>query len=845
MMESWKPRFSKERWGFIMLILWISILVVEPAQADSPIYQGLFWDAAPAVAYNSQRGEFLVVWNVLNPFFPPPDTRLFGPVMGQLIKESGEKVGDPFEIISSGAVLPKVAYNAQKNEYLVVAESNYNIVGQRISAFGLKVGGLNTYLTKARSPRVLYNSMAGNYLVSGAWWSESPPCTLQIYTCRVTASGQPYVGVRKVADENYNYCADGPIYALEYAPIPSGREALAWGRYLLAIGSPANMNLKMLDSAGFVLPVLYNPDTGDWQGENIPFQSLVGSAPYHIDIAYGAWGIYEKAFFLVWGDPGRKVPGNSQQVGIWGGIVPADKELYYTTDPVTNQIFPLGWQLSHLTDADSYKSWKPVVKFNQVAGTFVVAWRETPGTDPNDLTSVNHIRVNTSSSYGIPPKANLVVSSTTGTEDPKLPALAASSKTGAMLIAWEDYRNGWSDIYGTMFDATTRSTSGINPGSGGGLPVYSKMVSAGMTHSLGIRSDGSLWAWGDNDHGQLGIGEPLSEQHFPVPVSLGTVWSQVSAGGGHTMAIKSDGSLWAWGFNYWGGLGTGDPPVDHPSPVPVASGLPWSQVSAGGVHTLGIKSDGSLWAWGRNFEGQLGAGDHPINHPSPVPVVSGLPWARVSAGGYHTLGIKSDGSLWAFGSNRAGQLGTGDQTFDHDIPVPVASGLPWPLVSAGSIHTLGIKSDGSLWAWGRNIDGQLGTGEDPTVDHDIPVPVASGLPWAQVSAGWAHSLGIKSDGSLWGWGLGKNGQLGTGNPDPKSLPFQIGNDLDWISVSAGDDFSLGLRSDGCIYSWGKNDHGQLGLNDTIDRFIPTLISSSCLPSNPLTGYRIWLPLVMQ
>jgi hypothetical protein len=449
-----KPQFSKEKRGFFMSVLLILCFLSGPGWADSPIYRGIYWDAAPAVAYNSQLGEFLVVWNFYNPLYPPNDVNFFGPVMGQLIKESGEKIGDPFEIISSGGVLPKVAYNTQTNEYLVVAERFYNTVGQRVSAFGSKVGGMITYLTNARAPRVLYNSLAGDYLVAGTWWSSSPSCTLQIYTLQVGgASGQPLGASTKVADEAYSYCADGAIYALEYAPINSTKAPQ--GRYLLAINGPND--LRMLNSQGQLLQVLYDQAHGTWY-DNVPFQALLG-IQYNIDIAYGTWGGDQPAFFLVWGDPGRKTSNNDQQVGIWGGIVEADKEMYYTSDTVSNEFFPLGWQWSHLTSSDNYKTWKPVVKYNNAAGTFVAAWRETPGEAPYDLTSVNHIRVDTSSGYRIPPLANLVVSSITGTENPVLPAIGSSSKTATVLIAWEDYRNFLGDIYGTLFNAGTRGTS--------------------------------------------------------------------------------------------------------------------------------------------------------------------------------------------------------------------------------------------------------------------------------------------------------------------------------------------------------------------------------------------------
>lgn len=362
-----------------LLGFWCLFLSSGPARADSPIFQGGLWDTAPAAAYNSKNGEFLVVWNAFNPLYPSTDTRFFGPVLGQLIKESGNKIGDPFEIIGSGGVLPQVAYNAQTNEYLVVAERYYNIVGQRVSALGVKVGGMITYPInpgKARVPRVLYNSQAGNYLVAGASWSDTPSCSIQVYTLQTTAYGQPTGVAAKVADEPYDYCADGAIYALAYAPIVT--QKTPQGRYLLAIAAPTD--LRMLDSQGKLLEVLYDPTHNSWL-ENLPFQATKVGTPYWVDVAYGNLG-GESVFFLVWGDRNQSVPNYGAWEGIWAGIVDAQKELYLTTDLVTNTVFPISWQYSILILPTYYKEWKAAVSYNAPADKFVVAWRDTPGTDP-------------------------------------------------------------------------------------------------------------------------------------------------------------------------------------------------------------------------------------------------------------------------------------------------------------------------------------------------------------------------------------------------------------------------------------------------------------------------------
>ena len=490
-------------WG---LALGFLILLSGTSWADSPIFQGFYWDTAPASAYNAKRGEFLVVWDTLNPLYQTNDPRFFGPVLGQLIKENGNKIGEPFEIISSGGVRPQVTYNDRTNEYLVVAERYFNTVGQRVSALGLRIGGLVTYLENARAPRVVYNPLAlnnhkdrheGDYLVAGAWWSYNPGCTLKIDTLNVSGTGQPIGLPTTVANEGVaaDFCGDDVgFYALAYAPYSTPRAP--GGRYLLAIGYPTH--LKMLDSGGRVLPVLYDFEHQEYVHDRVPFQSGTVGEAYDFDIAYGLSG-GQPVFFLAWVDINQYVDNYGKWTGIWGGIVEADKELYDTTEAVKNEVFPISsYQWDRQVLPDHYKHWKPVVRYNPAAGTFVVVWRETPGTDPGNLTPVNHIRVNTSAGYRIPPEKNLVVSSTIGAENPTLPAMAASSKTAALLIAWEDHRGflGVGDIYGTMFNANTRSTSGINPGDPEEAPVFWRSITTGIYAHPGNPFRGGLWGLG-------------------------------------------------------------------------------------------------------------------------------------------------------------------------------------------------------------------------------------------------------------------------------------------------------------------------------------------------------------
>jgi len=316
-------------------------------------------------------------------------------------------------------------------------------------------------------------------------------------------------------------------------------------------------------------------------------------------------------------------------------------------------------------------------------------------------------------------------------------------------------------------------------------------LAAGNNHSLAIKTDGTLWAWGYNDRGQLGDGTSTNRS---TPVQVLTEVAAVAAGEEHSLAIKTDGSLWAWGSNLGGKLGDGTR-TDRWTPVQVLTDV--AAVAAGVYHTLAIKTDGSLWAWGSNSYGQLGDGIRTLRSSTPIQVLTGV--AAVAAGGRHTLALKTDGSLWAWGANW-GQLGDGTQT-DRWTPVQVLTGVA--AVTAGYSHTLALKTDGSLWAWGSNDWGQLGDGTG--TDRLTPVQVLTGV--AAMAADYLHSLAIKTDGSLWAWGA-NFGQLGDGTGTNRWTPVQVLTGV--AAAEAGWFHTLARRTDGSLWAWGSNSYGQLG-----------------------------------
>jgi uncharacterized repeat protein (TIGR03803 family) len=436
-----------------------------------------------------------------------------------------------------------------------------------------------------------------------------------------------------------------------------------------------------------------------------------------------------------------------------------------------------------------------------------------------------------------------------------------AQRTDGTLWAWGN------NSYGQLGDNSTTTRSA--PLQVGTFTNWTS-ISGGYYFSVGTRADGTLWTWGRNDVGQLGDNS-LTNRSIPVQIGISTDWQTAQAGGYHVLAKKNDGSLWSWGWNLYGQLGNGinDLTSRGTTPARVGTATNWALIAPGNGHNQVTTTDGTLWGWGDNGSGGLGYGGHlmqpiaaqfgPVSSASggdghsvliradgtlwtlgnngngqfgigasdngqhlltqPMP---GTQWLSVTAGGFHTAAVRSDGTLWTWGYNNNGQIGDGTTT-QRNAPVQIGTAANWVKVTAGYYFTVGLRADGTLWAWGYNSDGQMGNGS--TAVQYVPVQVGSASDWADVVCGSYHVLALKSSGALWAWGHNLYGQIGDGTTTTRTAPVQVGTATNWRSISGGFGHSVATRTDGTLWTWGRNSNGQLGDGTTTQRTSPVQIGT--------------------
>ena len=350
-------------------------------------------------------------------------------------------------------------------------------------------------------------------------------------------------------------------------------------------------------------------------------------------------------------------------------------------------------------------------------------------------------------------------------------------------------------------------------------PLKFEQVSAGGAHTLALAMDGTVWAWGSNQYGQLGD-STTTDRATPVKVKNLTGIVSIAAGNEHSIALKSDGTVWAWGRNTFGQLGDGTT-TNRSSPVQVSSLTGVADIAAGVDYSLTVKSDGTVWGWGNNNDNQLGVTNSllgPFLRSSPVQM-SGSTNSKMAAGGdRHSLVLRNDGRVWATGNNSNGQLGDGTTT-KRTTPVQLSNPINITAIAAGANHSLALKNDGTVWAWGLNTNGQLGDGTMTQRTSAVQVSGLTGVESVTAGAayGSAFSVALKSDGTVWSWGLNSSGQLGDNSTVQRTSAVQASGLNDVTSVSAGGSHTVALRADGTVWAWGNNGSGQLGDGTKVNR----------------------------
>ena len=408
--------------------------------------------------------------------------------------------------------------------------------------------------------------------------------------------------------------------------------------------------------------------------------------------------------------------------------------------------------------------------------------------------------------------------------------------------SWGDNQYGQAGVPGAIEYHTPVQVAG--PG-GVGYLTDIIAVEVGYDFAVALRRDGTVWAWGGNNYGQLGI-DSTQSYGYPVQVknSSGNDFlsgvTAIACGDGHCLALLEDETVWAWGNNNKHQLNNTAGAI---SKLPVQCATPSGVIgiAAGSSHNLALTDDGRVWAWGLDQNGQLGdgtsGGDSGVANPVKSADGAGFLSAMVSinAGSTHSLAVGKDGSGWAWGGNGDGQLG--NNAFTPSVPLPVqvngVGGVGFlgdiSSMTGGQSHSLALLNDGTLYSWGENYSvGLLGNGE--TGYSKVPVQVLevdSNDPMAGViviASSQYHNLAVKRDGAIAAWGGNYSGQLGDGRAGNKITPYMVSGLENMIAVSGGQDHSLALKGDGTVWSWGNNFYGQLGDGTTEKSSLPERIA---------------------
>jgi alpha-tubulin suppressor-like RCC1 family protein len=355
--------------------------------------------------------------------------------------------------------------------------------------------------------------------------------------------------------------------------------------------------------------------------------------------------------------------------------------------------------------------------------------------------------------------------------------LSSAASNSVTPLAQELYVWG-NNAYGQLGlnDLTNRNS----PVQLGASTDWSK-ATTGRAFNLAIKTNGTLWAWGRNNSGQLGLGDTVNRSS-PVQVGILTTWASVMGGVDHCVALRTDGTAWSWGAGAAGKLSQNNS-ADYSSPKQIGSGTSWAKAVAGYSNTALISTSGALFICGQGTWGVNGTNN--VYAQNFIQFVS-TGWSDISISGRNALARKTGGTMWAWGGNNKGQLGLNNAT-SYSSPVQIGALTTWSKISASGTYSFdnaaAIKTDGTMWSWGSNFRGSLGLND--SYDRSSPVQIGALTTWSEVAAGFIFFRALKTDGTFWNWGNNSYGQLGQGNTTYRSSPVQVGALTTWSVLPIG------------------------------------------------------------
>ena len=355
-------------------------------------------------------------------------------------------------------------------------------------------------------------------------------------------------------------------------------------------------------------------------------------------------------------------------------------------------------------------------------------------------------------------------------------------------LQYELFSWGYQQYSGQVGDNTTvnRSSPKLIPGT----PSWKTIVQAYSSQRMATKDNGTIWGWGDNSYGKTGDNSNVTKSS-PMQIGADTDWSTTESAHGignhHALMVKTDGTMWGMGRNNYGQLGlgaraNGGNNSAYSSPTQVL-GSDWAAASGSYNASLGLKTDGTMWAWGSNSYGKLGIGQpsNNANRSSPTQIGGESDWTKINGGG-NFMAVRSPGLMFTWGFNREGQLGNNQQSSGSPFgkqPSPVNIMEDVSDISFGREQAYSVKTNGTMWSWGHNSWGELGLNDRTFRSSPTQIP---GTTWVQVSSGNNSCYARKSDGTVWSWGRNSSGALGVNNNTKYSSPVQIGTGTDWTTI---------------------------------------------------------------